>query len=182
MVNLLARHPAGVLAFACGFLAAGAVAAGLASLAPARTDGVDAPGPQAGGVRPDMLPGPVPARVLRVIDGDTVEVSAAVWVGQSVDVAVRLRGMDAPELRGACEEEQSLAREARSWLDREIGGATIVLTRIEGGKYFGRVVADIATADGRALGPEMLAAGLARPYAGGRRQDWCAKQQGRGVQ
>ena len=42
----------------------------------------------------------VPARVVRVIDGDTVEVLARPWPGQTIQAIVRLAGVDAPELRG----------------------------------------------------------------------------------
>ncbi len=43
--------------------------------------------------------GPVAAHVSRVIDGDTFEASAAIWLGQAITVRVRIAGIDAPELR-----------------------------------------------------------------------------------
>ncbi len=48
-----------------------------------------------------------------------------------------------------------------------------MLTQIGGGKYFGRVVADVATADGVDVGAVLIAAGHARPYDGGARGSWC---------
>ena len=62
----------------------------------------------------EMLPGPVPAAVIEVIDGDTVRVRARVWLGQDVETAVRIAGIDTPELRGAdCDAERRLAEAAR---------------------------------------------------------------------
>ena len=49
----------------------------------------------------ETLPGPIPAEVLKVVDGDTLEVEARIWLGQGVQVSVRLRGVDTPELRAA---------------------------------------------------------------------------------
>jgi endonuclease YncB( thermonuclease family) len=50
----------------------------------------------------DLLEGPVTATVERVVDGDTLAVRAKIWIGHEIDVLVRLRGIDAPELRGDC--------------------------------------------------------------------------------
>ncbi len=33
----------------------------------------------------ELLPGPVPARVIQVIDGDTLVVKARIWLGQDVE-------------------------------------------------------------------------------------------------
>ena len=49
----------------------------------------------------ELLPGPVPGRVMAMIDADTLAVAARIWLGQEVEVRVRLAGVDAPELRGA---------------------------------------------------------------------------------
>ena len=40
-------------------------------------------------------------------------------------------------------------------------------------KYGGRVLADAATRATPDISAAMLAKGLARPYAGGRRDSWC---------
>lgn len=120
------------------------------------------------------LPGPVPADVEEVVDGDTLKVRARVWIGQEILVAVRLRGIDAPEMRARCDTEREMAEAARDGLSRLIGGEAVILTSVDGGKYFGRVVADIATAQGQDAASELLRKGLVRPYAGGRREGWCA--------
>jgi endonuclease YncB( thermonuclease family) len=123
----------------------------------------------------DMLAGPVSARVERVVDGDTLLVRAHIWVDQQVQVAVRIRGIDAPELRAGCAAERTLARRAADFVRLAVSGKTVQLSVVSGGKYFGRVLADVTTENGRALGPELIAAGLARPYGGGTRTAWCRR-------
>lgn len=121
----------------------------------------------------EMLSGPVAAELIKVVDGDTLRVRARIWLGQEILVSVRLRGIDAPELRGRCGDEMQLARKARALVARETGAGGLVLSDISGGKYHGRVIARVRTAQGRDLAPLLLEAGLARPYDGGRRAGWC---------
>ena len=69
----------------------------------------------------EPLPGPVPAEVVDIIDGDTVTVRARIWPGQFVETRVRLRGVDTPEIRRPdCEAERAAGHEAsaftRAWL------------------------------------------------------------------
>src|SRR3954468_23373837 len=75
----------------------------------------------------NALDGPVPARVVRVVDGDTLEVEARIWLGQSVDVHVRIDGIDTPELHGACAEERQAALSARDFLKQRLAGSQIQL-------------------------------------------------------
>ena len=123
----------------------------------------------------EMLPGPVPAAVVQVIDGDTLRVRARVWLGQDVETAVRIAGIDTPELRGAaCEAERRLAEAARGRLAALLDGGAVRLREIEHGTFAGRVVARVETADGHDVGEPLLADGLARRYGGqGARGPWC---------
>lgn len=121
----------------------------------------------------EVLPGPVPAEVLRVIDGDTLHVAAHVWLGQTVEVRVRLDGIDTPEIRGRCSSERDLAQKARAWLVAQVSGRSITLRDVQLAKFAGRVVARVVRDDGEDLSVLLLEAGLARPYSGGRRASWC---------
>jgi len=121
----------------------------------------------------EVIPGPVPARVVRVIDGDTLTVEATIWLGQRLTVNARVRGIDTPELHGACEREKVMAEAARSALARMAEARAVRLTNIANGKYAGRVLADIETDDGTDVAAYMLATGLARPYDGRARAGWC---------
>lgn len=122
-----------------------------------------------------MVEGPVSAEVVRVIDGDTLLVLARPWPQQTVEVYVRLRGIDTPELKARCAEGRQAADQARHLLEEMASTSPKVsLTRIAADKYFGRIVADVALADGRNPAKEMMAAGLAKSYAGrGHKNDLC---------
>jgi len=121
----------------------------------------------------DRLAGPVPAEVLRVLDGDTVEVEARIWLGQTVRTLVRLRGADAPELHGRCARERDLAAKARAFVTGRANGA-VTLRDIARDKYGGRVTARVLDAKGQDITAALLRAGLARPYGGRAKSSWCA--------
>jgi hypothetical protein len=95
-----------------------------------------------------MLSGPYTASVERVVDGDTLAVRVTVWLQQEVHVLVRLRGIDAPELRGDCDLERIRAAEAAAALQHLVAAGAVQLTEIEGDKYHGRVIADVTTEAG----------------------------------
>lgn len=114
--------------------------------------------------------GPYPATVLRVLDGDTIEVEATVWLGQTVRTHVRLAGIDAPELRGRqCEREA--ARDAKAFVEQRVmDGVTIEGVRPD--KYGDRVLATVRV-HGADLGQLLVEAGLARVYHGDTKLRWC---------
>ncbi|OCW57442.1 thermonuclease family protein [Hoeflea olei] len=116
-----------------------------------------------------MIAGPVAATVVRIVDGDTVVVVAQPWPDQSVHVAVRLRGIDTPELRSTCPSFKRAAKQAKLALAEAISpGDRVELRNIAGGKFYGRVVADLSRNDEN-LGDMLVDQGLAVRYDGGRR-------------
>lgn len=121
----------------------------------------------------DFLRGPVEVRVLSVLDGDTFRGEAHVWPGHHVRVNVRIRGIDAPEMKSRCDTERAAAEAARDVLTNMLG-ETVSIANISGAKYYGRVLADVATADGVAVADAMIELALVRPYDGGRRDGWCS--------
>lgn len=125
------------------------------------------------GTAAETLAGPLPARVLQVVDGDTVEVAARIWLGQEITVKVRLDGVDSPEIRGRCPAEREAALKAKAFISDLIDARPVALSGIRYGKYAGRVLARIAAADGRDLSEALIAERLARPYDGSRRRTWC---------
>jgi micrococcal nuclease len=120
----------------------------------------------------EVLPGPIPAQVVSVYDGDTITVRARIWLGQEVETKVRLDGIDTPELRGKCEGEKALAKKARDFLT-DLAGSTVTLRDIRYGKYAGRVVAKVFTESGEDIVASLIHAGHGRAYSGGKRQGWC---------
>lgn len=124
----------------------------------------------------ETLSGPIPAKVLRVIDGDTIVVRAHIWLGQTIESMVRIRGIDTPEIKGKCEFERQKAGEAKNFLEKTIDGKDIFLEQISYDKYGGRVVASIKTKNDKDLATEMINKGLAREYHGKTKQGWCNNQ------
>lgn len=123
--------------------------------------------------RNDRIPGPVPALVLRVIDGDTIAVRARIWIGQSVDTRVRIVAVDTPELRGECALEIELVAAARELVVEALGDQPVTLRDVRYDKFGGRVLARVESYTGEDIARLLIAAGLGRPYDGGKRAAWC---------
>lgn len=119
------------------------------------------------------MTGPFLALLLAVTDGDTFRARLEVWPGVEVVTAVRLRGIDTPEIRGKCPAEKAAAQAAKSRLTELLSAGRIELRQVELDKYAGRVDA-VAFIDGRPVSDTLVAEGLARPYSGGTRQGWCS--------
>jgi len=114
-----------------------------------------------------------PAEVLRVLDGDTFEARVHLWPGLDVTTRVRLRGIDAPELKARCGEERNKAEAARDALKSILDQGEVGIARVTLDKYGGRVVAEASTHATPDVSQALLGAGLVRRYAGGRREGWC---------
>lgn len=115
-----------------------------------------------------------PVDVLRTIDGDTFEARVHLAPGLEPTTRVRLRGIDAPELKAACAGELQLAEAASAALRGLLGEGGVAIYHIGPDKYNGRVVADVATRRTDSVSAALLAAGHARSYRGGHRDSWCA--------
>ncbi|MEM7299620.1 MAG: thermonuclease family protein [Pseudomonadota bacterium] len=122
----------------------------------------------------DLVPGPVEARVVRVVDGDTLAVVARVWPGHEVSVKVRIRGIDAPEKSARCPRERELALSAQRRLENLVHRGPVYLSNISGGKYWGRVLADVRTPEGESVEFVLLSSGLVARYERRRKTSWCA--------
>jgi endonuclease YncB( thermonuclease family) len=115
-----------------------------------------------------------PVDVLRTIDGDTFEARVHLWPGLDLTTRVRLRGIDAPELKAGCPQELQLAEAAGAALRSLLGEGEVAIYNIGPDKYNGRVVADAATRRTENVSAALLAAGHARSYGGRHRGSWCA--------
>ena len=114
-----------------------------------------------------------PVEVVRTIDGDTFEARVHLWPGLEMTTRVRLRGIDAPELKAACPQELQMAEAAGSALRGLLEEGEVAIYNIGPDKYNGRVVADAATRRTESVSAALLAGGFARSYGGGRRSGWC---------
>ena len=112
------------------------------------------------------------AQVLTVTDGDTFRARIEVWTGVEVVTAVRVAGIDTPELRGKCPAEKATAIAARERLRALLAAGPVTLTAVMNDKYAGRVDA-LVMVNGVRVADTLIAEGLARPYSGGARAGWC---------
>ncbi len=103
-------------------------------------------------------------RVIRVVDGDTLEVDLPDRLQGRPYTRVRLWGIDSPELAGLDRPAEAFAEEARELVRTLAEGRTAILTleahRPRGA--FGRVLAHVQIRDSTNLNETLLAAGLAR--------------------
>jgi len=113
------------------------------------------------------------SEVTSIYDADTFRVNIEGYPPIAGErVPVRVLGIDAPEIRGKCEEEKVKAREAKQFTVQALRSAkTIELRNIQRGKYF-RILADVYI-DGKSLAEGLIKAGHARVYDGGKRMGWC---------
>ena len=113
------------------------------------------------------------SKLISVYDGDTFRVDIASLppiVGKNI--AIRVNGVDTPEIRGKCLYEKNLALKARDFVRGKLANAKeIKLTNLQRGKYF-RVVANVLV-DGVSLEQELLDNELAYDYDGGKKSSWC---------
>jgi endonuclease YncB( thermonuclease family) len=113
--------------------------------------------------------------VIGIKDGDTLTVNLPGLPASLNPVAIRLRSVDTPESggRARCASERKLAERATHFTRQAIATASnIEFESPSWDKYGGRIDADVWI-DGRLLSEQLIAAGLARRYNGGRRAGWC---------
>ncbi|MGR3639491.1 thermonuclease family protein [Alterinioella nitratireducens] len=118
----------------------------------------------------NAVPEPEPTcRVTRVIDGDTVDMAC----GGSAPFRARLIGFDTPETyEPRCRAEADLGRQATDRLQGMVATARVTQADLDGTDRYGRRLVRLGI-DGRDVGDGLIAEGLAVPYTGGRRIDWC---------
>ena len=114
-----------------------------------------------------------PVDIIRTIDGDTFEARVHLSPGLDPKTRVRLRGVDAPELKASCPRELQMAEAAGAALRGLLGEGEVTIYNIGPDKYNGRVVADAATRRTDSVSAALIAAGHARSYRGGHRTTWC---------
>jgi endonuclease YncB( thermonuclease family) len=119
------------------------------------------------------------AQVVRVIDGDTIEVRVDLWPGIVAEYSVRVRGIDTPELRGAnCPQEKLWAEEAKAQVEKLYDvGLTVMLEDVAFDAYSGRVDAHVrrwVSDRWKFLADELVDRGLAEAWTPEMPKiDWC---------
>lgn len=146
-----------------------AIGAGAAALAPVVDD-----------LRSSLRETQAGCRVIRVIDGDSVEIGCPEDVRPGPSFSARIVGFDAPEsFSPRCPEEYAAALEAQAALTRMLrkGDAMVGQTRgpeiaFLGADKYGRMLVDMRVG-GTRVATEMVRQGHGRRYLGGLRGGWC---------
>lgn len=112
--------------------------------------------------------------VIRTVDGDTFLARVHQRNGGNLVVRVRLRGIDAPELKASCQDELNKAEAAADALRNLLGQGDVTISNLGPDKY-GRILADVATRRTANVSAALLAGGYVRSYGGGHRDGWCAR-------
>lgn len=112
--------------------------------------------------------------VVRTVDGDTFLARVHRRDGRDLLARVRLRGIDAPEMKASCQSELDKAEAATDALRNLLGQGGVTIYNLGSEKY-GRVLADVATKRTANVSAAMLAGGYARSYNGGHRDGWCSR-------
>jgi endonuclease YncB( thermonuclease family) len=99
-----------------------------------------------------------------VVDGDSFRLGKR---------RIRIRGIDAPEMAGACPAETALARRSADRLVEQLNRGPFTMTAVGGNERdrYGRELRTL-TRDGRSIGEAMVEAGLAHGYRGSK-SGWC---------
>jgi len=113
------------------------------------------------------------SEVTSIYDADTFRVTIKGWPEVAGErIPVRIKGIDAPEIRGKCQTEKVEARKSKQFTVEALRSAKLIeLKNMERGKYF-RILANVYV-DGKSLGDALISAGHSRPYDGGKRNGWC---------
>ena len=116
-------------------------------------------------------------KVLRVVDGDTVDVDIDLGFGIVLsDERVRIMGIDTPESRTKDKVEKLFGKASKHRLESLLGEIAILKKQINKdgedmkGK-FGRVLGDFVTEDGRMATEVMIDEGHCVPYFGGSKEE-----------
>lgn len=117
-----------------------------------------------------------PAKILRVVDGDTVVISAP-WVPEPLkkEIAVRVYGVDTPEktFRAQCDAEAQRGETATEFTRFLVGNSkTQEVVFHDWDKYGGRILGDVIL-DRVSLRSILIERGMARDYHGEKKQSWC---------
>ncbi|MGB8818086.1 MAG: hypothetical protein WCC66_09230 [Rhizobiaceae bacterium] len=123
----------------------------------------------------------VEAKVVEIIDADTMKLEIFLWPQQTVTTSVRLKGIDTPELNDAkCLKEKLLSEEAKTSIEQKFPvGSWVLVSDVVFDKYGGRYVADVK----RWLSDRLKSASdellenerWAVPYDGGAKiHNWCS--------
>ena len=118
----------------------------------------------------------IAALVIAVHDGDTVWVEMHPLPQHTVTTKIRLKGINTPEMKGKCEYEKHLAKQARQSVIDALKpyGNEIIINNLSFYKFGGEYAGDVYLPNGALLADELIRRGLGKPYSRNqKRQNWC---------
>lgn len=113
-------------------------------------------------------------KVLKVVDGDTIDVDIDLGFNVSYTQRVRLAGIDTPESRTTDLKEKALGLEVKEYLKHSLEGAEDVIIQTEkpdSSEKYGRILGWLFINDDEiSLNEKMINEGYAWEYDGGTKQ------------
>ena len=110
------------------------------------------------------------AKLIKVIDGDTVDLMVDLGFDMWHKIRVRLDGINTPESRTRDKKEKKLGLEAKEFTKNFLTGKEIIVHTNKQGK-FGRFLANLYV-NGQNLADALIENNLAREYHGEKRGSW----------
>lgn len=109
--------------------------------------------------------------LIKVVDGDTIDVDIDLGFDISLTKRVRLAGVDTPESRTTDVDEKVLGLECKEWLKKQLTGVTDIVIRTElpdSTEKYGRILGKLfVNGDSVSLNERMVEYGYAWTYDGG---------------
>ena len=110
-------------------------------------------------------------KVIKVVDGDTIDADIDLGFDISLTKRVRLSGVDTPESRTTDLKEKKLGLESKEWLKRRLEFAKDVLIKTElpdSTEKYGRILGNLyVNNEELSLNQQMIDEGYALAYDGG---------------
>jgi micrococcal nuclease len=113
------------------------------------------------------------AKVLKIIDGDTIDVVIDLGFNLSITQTVRFSEIDTPELHKTKNPlEKTAGIIVKQFLENVILNKEIFVKTIKYDDKYGRYLAEVFTDSGIHINSLLLAKGYANKYDGGTKVDW----------
>ena len=110
-------------------------------------------------------------KVIKVVDGDTIDADIDLGFDISLTKRVRLSGVDTPESRTTDLKEKALGLEVKEWLKHKLEGATDILIKTQlpdSTEKYGRILGNLYINNAAlSLNQQMIDEGYAWTYDGG---------------
>jgi len=110
--------------------------------------------------------------LLKIVDGDTVDVRLDLGFQIYHDIRVRMNGINTPESRTTDLKEKYLGYQAKDLTKQFLESSEVIILKIDGFGKYGRALGDFSNEKGERLNQQLIDAGLALEYHGEGRSTW----------